>query len=578
MREKIQKALSEIIGEEVELEHPVDASHGDYSTSIALVSAKKEKKSPLALANELVSKMRDAGELRELGVEKIEVAPPGFINFWLSEKALLEALEETLDRGYGGIGGGRGKKIIIEYTDPNPFKEFHIGHVFTNTVGEALSRLLEAEGAEVKRANYQGDVGLHVAKAIWGMQKKLQGEGVSLDDIERLSLTQRSKWLGECYALGNRAFEEDPSTGSGQASEKNEIKDLNKKVYELDPAISELYEKGRQWSLDAFEVLYKRLGTKFDFYYFERQTGEEGGKIVKEGLASGIFKEDKGAIIFPGEKHGLHNRVFINSQDLPTYEAKDLGLAFMKYKDFPYDESYIVTGNEVTEYFRVVNAALSKVNPGLGKKAHHIGHGMVRLSSGKLSSRTGDVITGEWFLDEAKNRLQSKYKMTDDVAEQVAVGAVKYALLKSSIGKDIIFDFDTSLSLEGDSGPYLQYTFARTQSVLAKAKMGEISGACRFAIRELGDVGVNPEEEAMLRTFYKFPEVVQEAAENFAPNALCTFLYDFATKYNKLYNTHRILEAESEEAKNLRLALTKVTGNILKMGLNLLGIEAPEKM
>ncbi|MAG60036.1 arginine--tRNA ligase [Candidatus Woesebacteria bacterium] len=557
MKDQIIKALHKASGvKDVQLEHPTEAEHGDYSSNVALVAANKGK-NPKDRASEIVKKLQEDKDLEGM-VDKIEVAGPGFINFWLANDVLGKELQLALKNGerYGKSKSEVGKKVIVEYTDPNPFKVFHIGHLFSNSVGEALSRLFEAGGAQVKRANYQGDVGVHTAKAIWGIQK-MGGLGKA-----GKSLAQRVKFLSDAYVMGNEAYEK-----GGEV--KSAIEEINKKLYGGDQELVKIWKEGKEWSLDQFEVIYKRLGTKFDFYYFESEVGKDGLELVKDNLKKGIFKEDQGAVIFPGEAHGLHNRVFVSSQGLPTYEAKELGLAPKKYKDFPYDLSIIVTGSEITEYFKVLLKALEKVNPKLAEKTKHVPHGMVRVPGGKMSSRTGDVLGGEWLLDEAKKRLQKSYKMSDEVAEQVAVSAVKYALLKSGIGKDVVFDFDTSLSFEGDSGPYLQYTHARTQSVLAKSKVKS----------QKSKVGkVNSEEATVLRTFYKFPEVVAESASKLAPNVLCTFLYDLATKYNRLYNTHRILEAESEEAKALRLAITKVTGNILKVGLDLLGIKAPRKM
>ena len=571
---KIKEAIKNAVGSDVEIEltHPTVAEHGDYATNVAMTIGGN----PMEKAEEIREGIR---ELETSGlVEKIEVAKPGFINFTLSKDALLDGLMQFAQDENFGVGGDlQGRKIMIEYTDPNPFKEFHIGHLFTNAVGESLARLFEFQGAEVKRANYQGDVGLHVAKAVYGFLRVLprafsqeNPQGVpSWEPLLRVSPAERAKVLGQAYALGARAYEEDPVA-------KEEMVSLNKKVYDEDPEIMKIYEKGREWSLEAFEKIYERLGTKFDYYYFERDTGKVGLEYVKENTGK-VFEESEGAVVFPGEKYGLHTRVFINSQGLPTYEAKDLGLAETKYKDFPYDESVIVTGNEIKEYFKVVIKALSIINPDLGSKVRHIAHGMVRLPSGKMSSRTGDVISGEMLLDEAKDKLLASYpEMDEATADKVGVGAVKYALLKSTIGSDVVFDFDKSLSFEGDSGPYLQYTYARCQSVLERANLqfliSNLNSNFKFQISNLEN-----EELALLRSLYRFPEVVSTAARNLAPNTIATYLIDLASKFNAFYAKHRILEAD-EEQRELRLSLTQVVGNILKTGLNILGIQAPEKM
>lgn len=550
-------------------EHPDNPAYGDYSTNAALIAFGKHKAflkkkgitTPLDLAKAIAESIKNS-----LGgqVDKVEVGQPGFVNIWFSGKMLTELLcQASADSRYGRGDLKSGKRIMIEYTDPNPFKQFHIGHLFSNTVGEALSRLFESQGATIKRANYQGDVGIHVACAIWGMQKKLEEKGMSFADLSKQSLGKRIEFLAQSYALGVKAYE------SSQKAKK-QIRALNKKIYERsDKRVNKLYDAGKAWSLTGFEKIYKRLGTKFDFYYFESETGKKGLTLIKKHPE--IFKREGKIWVFEGKKYGLHNRVFVNREGIPTYEVKDIGLAFVKYKDFPYDESYIITGNEVDEYFRVVLTVLKAIDKKLGLATHHISHGMVRLLHGKISSRTGNVLTGEWLLDETKKRLIRHYKMSDRIAEKVAVGAVKYALLRSKIGKDIVFDFDKVLSLKGDSGPYLQYTYARIQSVLSKVDTPPVVGEGRLVSAK----NLSKEEIDILRYFYRFPKVVEEATKQFAPNILCAFLYELAQNYNSFYEKRRIIGGSRQD---FRILLSYVVGKILENGLGILGIKAPEKM
>ncbi len=571
----IQKACA-ILGyksEEIALEHPENPEHGDYSTNIALVLAKKLGKNPRDVA-ELIAK-----EITPVkNVEKIEVAGPGFINFFLSREYFFSALQDIQKKkdAYGKRSASKGGKVMVEFTDPNPFKEFHIGHLYSNIVGESLSRLFEATGATVKRANYQGDVGLHVAKAVWGMKKDMESQGMTLQALGKRTLRERVQFLGGAYAKGAKTYEEDAQAKLG-------IEDLNQKIFALDKAVKELYQKGKKWSLEYFEEIYKRLGTKFDYYYFESEVGKTGLALVQQGLDKGIFEKSQGAVIFPGEKYGLHSRVFINSLGLPTYEAKELGLAPTKYKDFKYDLSVIITGNEIIDYFKVLLAALKKMNPSLAEKTRHLSHGMVRLPEGKISSRTGSVITAESLLQDVKSRVSQIMESSgteipaiekENVAEVIALGAMKYSLLRVGLGKDIIFDFDKSLSLEGESGPYLQYTYARCKSILRKSKPNLV----KLSLAKLSLTKFTPEEMALLRLLYRFEEVVQEAAEKFSPNLLCNFVFDLAQRYNLFYNTNPVLKAETEETKNFRLLLTASVAQVIKNGLSLLGIVAPERM
>lgn len=572
--EIIEKALREldITDVVVEIEQPKDTDHGDFSSNVALIVGKVLKRSPRELAKEIVKNIEDGISNVEF-LDKVEIAGPGFINFWVSNEVLFKNIQQITEKKdeYGKSDVLKSKRVMVEFTDPNPFKEFHIGHLYSNTVGESLSRLFEANGANVKRANYQGDVGLHVAKALYGLQQKLKNSGFTIHEWEKKDLKERAKFLGEAYALGANAYEENEEA-------KKEIAELNKKVFEKDSSIQELYEKGRQWTLDYFEEIYKRLGTKFDFYYFESVAGPIGLQLVLENLKKGIFEESEGAVIFPGKKYGLHNRVFINSLGLPTYEAKELGLAPTKYKDFAYDTSIIVTGNEINEYFRVLLKALSLISPDLAAKTTHISHGMVRLPSGKMSSRTGNVVTGESMLDEAKKkaeeiaknieyRTENKEKSKDDVSEVIGVGAVKYALLKNGIGKDVKFDFDEVVSFEGNSGPYLQYTYVRTHSILEKAKAKTYEFSARTKLEK--------EEAEVVRHLLHFQDVIKRAAGEYSPNLIATYLYELAQKFNLFYEKHQIIESKHAD---FRLALTEATGQVLKNGLYLLGIKMVERM
>lgn len=578
MKQLLAAAIEQVLAKlelpvvEFTVEHPVEMEHGDYASNIAMqlfAQKKHQFNSPRELAEQIAAKLKADKNLKKIASE-IAVAGAGFINISIKNEVLVSLLEKVLIKDWKKDKDGflAGQKIMVEFTDPNPFKEFHIGHLYSNIVGESLSRLFEASGAEVKRANYQGDVGMHVAKSIWGMKQLLRQKDIDLLSLSKQSLVERQKFMGQAYVLGATAYEEDKKA-------QKEIEDLNKKIYLLDEEIKELYEKGRQWSLEYFETIYQRLGTRFDYYFFEREAGKVGLQLVKQELKKGVFEPSQGAVVFRGDKYGLHTRVFINKLGLPTYEAKDLALAGIKYGQYHYDRSVIVTANEIDEYFRVVLKAMEQVKPELSQKTEHVSHGMVKLPSGKMSSRTGEIITGEWLLDEAKKRAlaimeEAELPEKEPVAEMVGQAAVKYALLKNSIGRDVIFDFSTSVSLEGNSGPYLQYTYARAQSVLAKSQ---------FSIFNFQKIPtLNQEELVLLRTIYRFEEVVQEAAEELAPNVVANFLYDLGQKYNAFYNKHRILQADSEKAKQLRLMLTAAVAEVLKNGLYFLGIKAPERM
>jgi arginyl-tRNA synthetase len=525
---------------------------GDYSTNAGLSVAKDLGKNPRETAEFLVAGLQESDEIKKV-ISRMEIAGPGFINFFVKEGIIRAHIKDIVSKGewYGNNNTLAGKKVIVEYTDPNPFKEFHIGHLMSNTVGEALSRIITAQGAKVVRACYQGDVGIHVAKAVYGMK---MGES----KIENVSD------LGRAYAFGAVAYEE----------HKTEIQEINKKIYHRsDKEINHLYDMGRKISLDYFETIYKKLGTKFDYYFFENESGSLGERIVEENIGK-VFEKSDGAVVFRGEEYGLHTRVFLNSEGLPTYEAKELGLAKLKYEKYQYDTSVVITGNEVNDYFQVLLRVMHFIFPDLAKKTKHVSHGMLRLSTGKMSSRTGDVITAESLLLKLHEMAEEKMKdreflEKEEVAEQVAVGAIKYSILKQSPGKDIIFDFEKSLSFEGDSGVYIQYAYVRTQAILRKA-LATQGGIVSSSQALLGEVSVL---EKLL--FEGLPNVVKMAHHDIAPHYIVTYLTTVSRVLNAYYEQNVIL---GNEHTPYRITLIAATGIVLKNGLSLLGIPTPEQM
>jgi len=462
----------------------------------------------------------------------VQINKGGFINFRLSKEFFKKSIGEIVEKGseFGKNENLKGEKVMVEHTDPNPFKSFHIGHLMPNVVGSTLANIFEWNGAEVKQACYQGDVGIHVAKAVWGM---MQGSN-------------------EPYVFGNKKFEEDESA-------RKEIQEINKKIYDRsDESINKLYDEGRKKSLEYFDSLYKRLGSHFDYFFFESESAPLGKKLVEENMGKVFEVGENGAVVFHAENYdkSLHTRVFINSEGIPTYEAKELGLAPMKFEKYPYTKSIVVTGNEVNDYFKVLLQALKLINPKLAEITKHIGHGMLRKPDGKMSSRTGDVIEAEELINEVKEKTKGD--------ESVAIGAIKYMILRQSIGNDIIFDIEKSVSTEGDSGVYLQYAYARTCSILEKANSQGDASAERANIHEV---------EKLL---YRFPEIVERASNEFAPNLLTTYLTEIAGSFNNLYANEQIISDNRESA--YLIALTRAFNTVMKNGLTILGIPASERM
>ncbi len=542
----------------IALEHPSDINFGDYSTNVAMAYAKQVGSNPRELAEKIKAEI-EKEQPKE--ISKLEVAGAGFINFYLSHEFFAESVKEILKKkeNWGKNEEVKGKKIMVEYTDPNPFKPFHIGHLMTNAIGESIARITEYSGADTIRANYQGDVGPHVAKAIYG----IMNSGESYEGKGAL-------WIGEQYAKGSDAYDTDEA-------KKKEIDSINKKVYDRsDDEINTIYDWGRKVTLDAFEEIYALLGTRFNHYFFESEMAPIGKKIVEENLGS-VFTESDGAIVFHAENYDpkLHTRVFITSMGIPLYETKEIGLMMTKFEKENPDLSIIITAIEQGEYMKVVQKAVSLIHPDYEKRMKHITHGMMKFASGKMSSRKGNVITGESLIRDSMDVVGEKVKERDlsdeekeNIAKIVGVSAVKYSILRSSLTGDIIYDFEKSISFDGDSGPYLQYTAVRANSIQKKA---EAEGICA-AYTDI------PSEITILeKTLYQFPEVVARSYTLLEPHHIATYLTELASAFNTFYGNTMIVN-KSDPYSNYRVALVEAFHQTMQNGLYLLGIKTPEKM
>jgi arginyl-tRNA synthetase len=537
MKERIQKTVSEALQKiragdtSFVVERPSNKAYGDYAVFIGMKNAEEVAKS---IQDNLGS-----------SVSKVAVAGAGFVNITLAHEAVSFAVAEADAKGedWGKGTEENGKRIIVEYSNPNAFKEMHIGHLVGTVVGEAVSRLIENSGAELARDTFGGDIGPNVAKALWGLRQKGINEPTTAQEI------------GSAYTEGSNAYENDPKA-------KEEIDALNQAIYAgTDNELMDLWRKGRDVSVEEFRRIWSILGTHFDFEFFDSDTTEIGLRVVRDGLAKEIFQESDGAIIYNGEEKGVHTMVFITSHNTPTYETKDIGLAFLKEERWPSDKVIIVTGNEQTGRFKTVLAAITEIAPLLSEKIIHLATGFLKLASGKMSSREGNVITASDFITEVIE--QASEKNADPlIAEQVALGAIKYMILRQAPGSDIVFDPEKSLSLDGDSGPYLQYALVRARKILTYA--GGESGT---------DIPFAP--YAIERFILHFPEVAARAARELAPNLLVNYLTELAGEWNSFYATEQVL-GSSEEIYKQRV--TRAFANTMTNGLTLLGIPTPEKM
>ena len=555
IRGAVEKALADlgVAGVAFVVERPTQSSFGDYSTNAAMVahrSWKVKEKNDLAQVGFVLEKANQiSGTVSTNGVEwnnpfelaevlakkigdslsglvsEVKAVRPGFINITLAADTVRAEIATAAAQGseWGESSELGSKRVLVDYANPNQFKELHIGHLMSAILGESFVRLKRAEGAEVAGCSFGGDVGPHVAKALWAL---VQSGVTTIESAQQ---------IGEAYARGATAYGEDTAV-------KGEIDALNVRIYDVvaragksepltseDSALYSLWRAGREISMQEFRRIFGFFGTKLDYDFYDSDTVEPGLRTVRDGLAQGVFKESEGAVVYDGEAKGLHTLVFITSRGTPTYEAKDVGLAFLKEETYPADESIIVTSNEQIGHFKVVLAALEDLAPTLGAKTKHLSHGFMRLTSGKMSSREGTVITALDLLKEVTEKASEK-NPDPLIAEQVAIGAIKYMVLRQAPGSDIIFDPQKSLSLEGDSGPYLQYALVRAKSVLAQA------GADASTADE-----APPEPYEIERLIVHYPEVVARAARELAPNMVVTYLTELAGEWNSFYAAERII-------------------------------------
>lgn len=574
MKETLEKALKsalkslDIENPVFRLEYPENVEHGDFSCNAAMVYAKQLKLAPQALAEKIVAAFE---KVSPDCIQSVSVAGPGFINFKIKEKVFAQEIVNIVAGGaeYGWGKGDKGKKVIVEHTDPNTYKPFHIGHLMATTIGESISRIVQASGAEVVRMCYPSDIGLHIAKSVWAWKKNSKDT-----PVDSATSWDKTIFLGKMYVQGTQAYEADTNA-------KSEIDLINKALYEKsDGSLTELYNKGRQWSLDYYETLYKKFGTTFNEYIFESEIASIGKNIVRSHLDKGVFEESDGAVVFKGEKYGLHTRVFINSQGFATYEGKEVGLNITKFKKHPDTAlSIIVTANEINEYFKVLLKCLSLIDDNVSSKTLHVSHGMLRFASGKMSSRTGNVVLAESLIEDIQNLVMEKIQGREfsveeknEIAEIVAVGAIKYTILRQATGGDVIFDSSASISFEGDSGPYLQYAAVRAGAVLEKGKKQEAGS------RKKGEGQIVPDSVTLLEKLVsRFPDIVERARAEYAPQTVANYLIALAGAFNSYYASNQII-VENDPLTSYRLDLTQAFLTTMTNGLWLLGIKVPKKM
>ncbi len=594
IRAAIEKALQnlDISGVSFVVEHPTDLSRGDYATNVAMAASKTLGKNPREVAEMIVAEINNQNVPE---IESIEIAGPGFINFKLVPEFFTQSMKEiiTAEDSFGNLEIHAGKNILIEHSSPNLFKPFHIGHMMNNAIGESLVRLMRASGARVTTMSFPSDISLGVAKAVYA----LYYDSLTISRMSEESGFDNAIIAGDAYVVGTRLYDDSDDV-------KTKVKEIADVLYdytsnylgtskdypkdELEKYLwTDLYLKFSNASRTyLFSFLKDKLETEIDHFIFESESGIQGKRIVEDYTPS-VFVKSEGAIVYiPDElRKDINTSVFINSQSNPTYEAKDLGLIDLKFERFSPDLSIFVTDHEQIPHFNIVLAAYADIEKekknhgdviyGAVEKSEHVPHGRMLFKGQKMSSRLGGVPPAAEMIEdvalEVKTKMlhrDSNYANIDYVCERIAIGAIKFAILRAKPGMNINFDPETSLSFEGDSGPYLQYTHARIQTLLDKGLEQNIAAEIKDG-NEISDIE---------KILYRFPEVVESAITEYAPNYIVTYLLEVARSFNSFYGANKIIDTENPEMSSHRLAIARATQIVIKNGLQLLAIEAPDRM
>jgi arginyl-tRNA synthetase len=551
----IKEDLEKILGFTVEATENSDL--GDYSSNVAL-----GHKPPREYAQKVVKKLSADKDLSKL-VDRIEVAGPGFINFWLEKDVLVDNLIQIgkEKEKYGESNIGKDKTVVIDYSSPNIAKSFGIGHLRSTIIGQALYNLYKALGYEVVGDNHLGDWGTQFGVLLYQITSKdLDPEKLSIEELEKL------------YVEFHQEEEKDPPL-------HEKAKEWFKKLEEKDPEARRIWKILIEASVKEFDRIYDLLGIKIDYVYGESFYEDYMPQVIKELRKKSLLTKSEGAEIV--ELPNSTPAMIVKSDGTTTYFTRDLATIKFRISSWNPDLFIYEVGNDQSFYFRQLFAVVGLLGWGKGKKFVHVNHGLIRFEHGKMSTRKGQTIKLEEVLNEAIERAKKLQKegekpaSAEATARQVGIGAVIYFDLSHHPTSDIIFDWEKMFVLEGNSAPYLQYTVARTNSVLAKSTNKQIYKSANKWQMENGKWRINDEELAVLRSLIKFSDVIEMSAKLYSPNLLCNYLYNLASKFNTFYNKYRILGGEAE---NFRLSLTSATGQVLKNGLKILGIQAPERM
>lgn len=576
IRETIQEALGEK-PEDIVLTFPPEIKLGDFTLECFALS-KQFKKAPAEIAKIIADKLNTA---KSDLIEKTEATGP-YVNIKIFNSLLFQSIcGEAIAKGkfFGDFDGKKPQKVMVEYLSPNTNKPLHLGHLRNGSLGMAISNLFDAFGDKVVKANLVNDRGIHIAKSMLAWQKWANGETPESAGMKG------DHFVGKWYVRYAQEFEKNPEL-------EKEARAMLEKWEAGDPEVVRIWKIMNEWVYQGFSKTYEDFGLKFDKFYFESETYKLGKDIVEEGLAKKVFRRaEDGSVVFdlPQDEFGLDKEkqpkkeTILRADGTSVYITQDLGTALLKVANFKLDRSIHVVGSEQNYHFKVLFKILKSLGYSWADGFYHLSYGMVYLPEGKMKSREGKVVDADDFISEiiklagdsirerdAENKIPAEEVKTR--SKKIAIGAIKFYMLRVNPAQDIHFDPKESLSLEGFTGPYCQYAFARISSIIRNAKNMPTLEEVDFSI-------LNSDEERLIaQKIIQFPDEISKSLEELNPSRIATHTFELAKAFNQFYHAYPVLKAEDEKTKHARLVLIQSVAIALKKGLTLLGIETLEKM
>lgn len=596
---KAQEAVKALYGQDVpESMVQLQKTKREFEGSLTLVVfpfLKISRKKPEDTAQEIGQWLQEHCD----AVERFNVVK-GFLNIVVAQKAWVSLLNAiNADPTYGEKKAtDQSPLVMIEYSSPNTNKPLHLGHVRNNLLGWSLAKIMEANGNRVVKTNIVNDRGIHICKSMLAWQKWGNGE------TPETSGKKGDHLIGDYYVAFDKHYREEVKTlkaqfvAEGMADEAAEEKakaesPLMKEAHEMlvkwennDPEVRALWTKMNDWVYAGFDQTYKALGVGFDKIYYESNTYLVGKKKVEEGLAKGLFfRKDDNSVWADLTNEGLDQKLLLRSDGTSVYMTQDIGTAEMRFADFPIDKMIYVVGNEQNYHFQVLSILLDRLGFKWGKELVHFSYGMVELPNGKMKSREGTVVDADDLIDAMVNDALKtseelgKFKdMSDnerrEIARIVGLGALKYFILKVDARKNMLFNPEESIDFNGNTGPFIQYTYARIRSILRKAEAEGITLPTALA----DNMPLNDKEKDLVQKMNDFGAAVEQAGKDYSPSGIANYCYELTKEFNQFYHDYSILGADTQDEKIVRLVIAANVGKTLKNGMALLGIEVPERM